>query len=391
VLVIDASTERALAIAEVLQSRGRKAIVAAETAAAVELAREHRPAAVLLAGDAKRVESGITELKKHADTRHLPVVAIAGQAARLPTLRLGAAAFVERSIDASQLDVALARVDALTGTRARRVAVVAHPAAFNRLGAVLRSLDEVELVRVEPVDGTLALRAGRHDLAVMALDRQEIDAFATLRDLVTEQALRDLPLIAYVPEELSKVERARLDAVAKAAVIAVVDSPELLVDRATLFLHREEGALPSAMRSLLERLSTGDAPLHGKKVLVIDDDIRSGFALTSILEQHGMKVVYAENGREGIERLGQNANTDLVLLDIMMPEMDGYETGRAIRAMPGFEELPIISLTAKAMKDDRDKALRAGASDYIAKPVDIDQLVAMMRAWLVAGEPARSH
>ena len=391
VLVIDANMERALAMVEVLHSRGEKAIVAAETAAAVELAREHRPKAVLLAGDAKRVESGITELKKHADTRHLPVVAIGGLAARLPTLRLGAAAFVERSIDASELDLALLRVDALTGTHARRVAVVAPPAGFDRLAAVLRGLEDVEVVRVDPVDGALALRGGGYDLAVLALDGREIDAFATLRDLVTEEMVRDLPLIAYVPEALSKVERARLDAVAKAAVIAVVDSSELLADRATLFLHRAQGALPNSMRSLLERLSVGDAPLHGRKVLVIDDDIRSGFALTSMLEHHGMKVVYAENGREGIERLQQHPNTDLVLLDIMMPEMDGYETAQAIRAMPGFEQLPIISLTAKAMQGDRDKALGAGASDYIAKPVDIDQLVAMMRAWLVAGEPAHSH
>ena len=135
---------------------------------------------------------------------------------------------------------------------------------------------------------------------------------------------------------------------------------------------------------MLGALRTGNAPLQGKKVLVIDDDIRNVFALTSTLEQRGMKVVFAENGREGIDRLLQHANTDLVLLDIMMPEMDGYETARAIRSMPRFEHLPIISLTAKAMKGDREKAIAAGASDYITKPVDIDQLVAMMRVWLDA-------
>jgi CheY-like chemotaxis protein len=153
-----------------------------------------------------------------------------------------------------------------------------------------------------------------------------------------------------------------------------------------LFLHRAQATLPGSTRTLLDRLAVGDAPLQGKKVLVIDDDIRSGFALTSMLEQHGMKVVYAENGREGLERLQQHVNTDVVLLDIMMPEMDGYETARAIRAMPRFEHLPIISLTAKAMKGDRDKAIAAGASDYIAKPVDVDELVATMRTWLAPGQ-----
>jgi len=170
----------------------------------------------------------------------------------------------------------------------------------------------------------------------------------------------------------------------KSAVITVADSPERLAERAALFLHREDATLPPATRSLLARLHAGDTPLQGRKALVIDDDIRNVFALTSMLERYGMKVVYAENGREGIERLHQHANTDLVLLDIMMPEMDGYETARAIRSMPRFERLPIISLTAKAMNGDREKAIAAGASDYIAKPVDVDELMSMMRAWLDA-------
>jgi CheY-like chemotaxis protein len=166
--------------------------------------------------------------------------------------------------------------------------------------------------------------------------------------------------------------------------MTVVDSPERLVDRATLYLHRVEADLPASARKMLDQLRSGDASLRGKKVLVIDDDIRNVFALTSTLEQRGMKVVFAENGREGIERLQQHPNTDLVLLDIMMPEMDGYETARAIRSMPRFEHLPIISLTAKAMKGDREKAIDAGASDYITKPVDVDLLVSMLRVWLGA-------
>jgi signal transduction histidine kinase/CheY-like chemotaxis protein len=382
VLVLDSVPERARMTLELVHRRGAKAVVATDTASAVELAREHQAGAVVLAGDAHRIESGLTELKRHADTRHLPVVAIGGLAARLPSLRRGAAVFVERSMDGDALDRALERVDALNKTRARRVALLAGPREGDRLARVLGSIEDVELVRADPSDGVMMLRATPYDLAVIAFDDLQTDAFATLRELVTDDLWSDAPLVAYVARELSKVQRARLEALAKGAVIAVVDSPELLADRATLFLHRAQATLPPSMRNLLDRLRTGDAPLHGRKVLVVDDDIRSGFALTSLLEHHGMKVVYAENGREGLERLHQHANTDLVLLDIMMPEMDGYETARAIRATSHFAELPIIALTAKAMQGDRDKVLAAGASDYIAKPVDIDELLAMMRAWV---------
>ena len=385
-LVIDSDAGRVRAVLDIVHARGEMAIVANDTSAALELARAHQPRAVLLAGDAKRVEAGLAELKQHADTRHLPVVAVGGLAARLPALRLGAAAFVERSVDGHDLDAALDRVAALADTRERRVALLADPAGVDELAHVLRSIDDVELVPVDPSEGAITLRAAAYDLAVMALGGVDVDAFATLRELVTDEAIGDLPVIAFVPGAMTKVQRARLDALAKAAVITIVDSPELLADRATLFLHRAQATLPSSMRTMLDRLTVGDAPLHGKKVLVVDDDIRSGFALTSMLELHGMKVIYAENGREGLERLQQHANTDLVLLDIMMPEMDGYETARAIRAMPRFQHLPIISLTAKALKGDREKAMAAGASDYIAKPVDVDELVAMMRNWLA---PAR--
>jgi CheY-like chemotaxis protein len=382
-LVIDADTRRARAVMVAAHLRGHQAIVAADTLAALELAREHQPEALLLAGDARRVESGLIELKGHPDTRHLPVVAIGGLAARLPALRLGAAAFVERSAEPEALERALARVEALTRTRARRVAVIADADGVEQPASVLRGIDDVEVVRVDPRDGAVGLRAAAYDLAVMVLDEQT-NAFDALRGIVTDDVLRDLPLLAYVPHALSKVQRARLDALAKAAVIAVIDSPERLADRATLFLHRAQDTLPSAMRKALDRLAVDDAPLHGKKVLVIDDDIRSGFALTSMLEQHGMKVVYAEDGREGLERLEQHANTDLVLLDIMMPVMDGYETATAIRAMPAFAELPIIVLSADARSGDRETAIAAGASDHIAKPVDVDRLLSMMHGWLVA-------
>jgi CheY-like chemotaxis protein len=291
--------------------------------------------------------------------------------------------FLTEPMHAEQLDDALERLDRLA-SRPARIALVADPDEIDEELELMISGDRVELERIDPREAIGAIGSGRFDLAVVLVGGAHQEAPALLRSIATDESLREQPVIAFIEAELPKAERARLDALAKAAVITVADSPERLVERAALFLHRVEAQLPAPTRRMLDRLRSGDAPLHGKKVLVIDDDIRNVFALTSTLEQRGMKVVFAENGREGIERLHQHPNTDLVLLDIMMPEMDGYETARAIRSMTRFESLPIISLTAKAMKGDREKAINAGASDYITKPVDVDQLVSMMRVWLDA-------
>jgi HAMP domain-containing protein/signal transduction histidine kinase/CheY-like chemotaxis protein len=387
ILVIASQPERAKRLVEQVHARGVKAVLARRPSAGLGLAREHRPEVVLLAVADPRAESVLGQLKNHPDTRHLPVVLIGDPSIRIDSLRAGAAAFIDEPFESDQLDDTFEWLESMTEAAARRIALVADESEVNdQLRTLLAGGDRVELELVGP-DGALdALRERPFDLGVVLVGRQrtEQSRVELLRDVATDEVLRERPLIAYVPSKLGKAERARLDALSKGAVITVADSPERLADRSALFLHRVEATLPSPTRKLLDRLRTGDAPLHGKKVLVIDDDIRNVFALTSTLEQRGMKVVYAENGREGIDRLHQHPNTDLILLDIMMPEMDGYETARAIRAMPRFEDLPIISLTAKAMKGDREKAIEAGASDYITKPVDVDQLVSMMRVWLDA-------
>jgi HAMP domain-containing protein/signal transduction histidine kinase/CheY-like chemotaxis protein len=385
VLVIDSKPERAKSMAEAVRARGSKAIVARRATASLGLAREHRPSAVLLAGDLPRFEAVLGQLKKHPDTRHLPVALVGDGAVRVDGLRAGAAAFIDDPIEPSGLESALSRLERLTDGPDRRIALISDDGEQERALTDLLAGDEnLELERIDPAVALEALRSKSFDLGVVTVSRPRSQAVGLIREAATDEALRELPLIAYVPTELSKADRARLDALAKSAVVTIADSAERLVDRAALFLHRAEATLPSQTRELLGHLRIGDAPLHGRKVLVIDDDIRNVFALTSTLEQRGMKVVFAENGREGIERLHQHPNTDVVLLDIMMPEMDGYETARAIRSMPRFEHLPIISLTAKAMKGDREKAIAAGASDYITKPVDVDQLLSMMRVWLDA-------
>jgi len=193
---------------------------------------------------------------------------------------------------------------------------------------------------------------------------------------------RSLPVIVYTGKELTRREETRLKKYAETIVLKSVDSSDRLLNETTLFLHRPPARLAPEQQRMIEDVRHADAGLRGRRVLIVDDDVRNVFALTSALETRGLDVLYAENGKEGLDLLAENPDVDLILMDIMMPGMDGYETTTAIRAIPQFQQLPIIALTAKAMKGDREKSIAAGTSDYIAKPVDIDQLLALMRVWL---------
>jgi CheY-like chemotaxis protein len=206
--------------------------------------------------------------------------------------------------------------------------------------------------------------------------------FELLERIQGDQRLRDIPIVVFTGKELSATEEARLKVVAKSVVLKDVQSPERLLDETSLFLHRVVADLPEAKRQVLERLHGTNEVLHGRKVLVVDDDVRNIFALTTVLENQDMEVVSATNGRQAIEMIQDTPDLSVVLMDIMMPEMDGYETMREIRRNPQFRTLPILALTAKAMKGDREKCLQAGASDYIAKPVNTDQLLSLLRVWL---------
>ena len=206
--------------------------------------------------------------------------------------------------------------------------------------------------------------------------------FTLLEKVKSDERFCDLPVVVYTGRELTRREETRLRKYAETTIVKDASSPERLLDETALHLHRAPATLPAPQRRMIEQLHEADRVFQGKRILVVDDDVRNVFALTSALEARGMQVLFAENGKDGVEVLKANPSVDLVLMDVMMPEMDGYQTMRAIRQVPQFRRLPIIALTAKAMKGDREKSIAAGASDYITKPVDIDQLVSLMRVWL---------
>jgi len=231
-------------------------------------------------------------------------------------------------------------------------------------------------------EALMSLEGASYDCCVVDLRLPDMSGFDLLERMQADTTMRDVPVVVFTGKELSSDEEARLKLAAKSIVVKDVQSPERLFDETALFLHRVVADLPAAKRHMLERLNGSNDVLRTRRVLVVDDDARNIFALTTVLENQEMEVVSATNGRQAIELIQSTPDLSVVLMDIMMPEMDGYETMREIRKQAEFRTLPILALTAKAMKGDREKCLQAGASDYIAKPVNTDQLLSLLRVWL---------
>jgi len=243
--------------------------------------------------------------------------------------------------------------------------------------------DDIEVTAVATgTDALSTLRADPFDCCVVDLRLPDMTGFELLDLMQDDDSLRQVPVVVFTGKELSSDEEARLKMAAKSIVLKDVQSPERLFDETALFLHRVVADLPDSKRQMLERLHGSNDVLRHRKVLVVDDDARNIFALTTVLENQEMDVISATNGRHAVEILQGTPGIAVVLMDIMMPEMDGYETMREIRKQPEFRTLPILALTAKAMKGDREKCLQAGASNYITKPVNTDQLLSLLRVWL---------
>jgi CheY-like chemotaxis protein len=271
----------------------------------------------------------------------------------------------------------------LGGRRMRQVLVVDDDPQEQQAIAALVGGEDVHVSTVGSSEEALAaLDETRFDCIVLDLKLPKASGFTLLERVKTDERHRDVPVIVHTGKPLTRREETRLQRYAETIIVKDAGSPDRLLAETALFLHRPETSLPAEDRRRLESVHQADAVLHGRTVLIVDDDVRNVFALTSALEARGMVVRFAENGREALEQLDADARVDLVLMDVMMPEMDGYETTRRLRARREFADLPVIALTAKAMKGDREQSIAAGASDYITKPVEIEQLLSLMRVWL---------
>ena len=373
-------------VRDAARERGFKCVVALRGDSGVALAHRLAPDAIVLDVELPGADGldVLEHLKRHLDTRHIPVHVVSGHDHRRHAMRSGAVAYLEKPVTGAALNAAMQEIRAFVDRQVRSLLLVEDdPAAQTALGELIGAEDDVEVVVAATVDEAMAiLQDHTFDCLVLDLGLTEGTGFELLEQLREGGRWADLPVVVHTGRALSREEETRLRRYAEAIIVKDVHSPERLLDETSLFLHRVESRLPAEKRRMLEQLHDADATLEGKRVLIVDDDVRNVFALTNALEVAGMEVAFAENGRDGLAALDADPEVDLVLMDVMMPEMDGYETTRAIRADPRFAALPIIALTAKAMKGDREKSIASGASDYITKPVETGQLLNLMRVWL---------
>jgi HAMP domain-containing protein/CheY-like chemotaxis protein/signal transduction histidine kinase len=384
-LVVEDDPHYGRILIDLARQRGFKVVLARTGADALALAGKHRPTAVSL--DVFLPDmlgwTVLNQLKRNPETRHIPVQILTIEDERQYGLERGAFSFITKSVTTDGLEEAFERLKSFTANRVRQLLVVEDDPAEQMSITELLGHSDVNITPVATGAAALeAMRSGNFDCVVLDLRLPDMSGFELLAQLQKDENLRQTPIIVFTGRELSDQEEAELRKNAKSIVLKGVRSPERLLDETALFLHRVIADLPAAKQQMIETLHESDEPLSGRKVLVVDDDIRNIFALNSLLERHDMQVITATNGEEAIRLVESTDDLSLVLMDVMMPEMDGYETMRRIRSNQQFRMLPIIALTAKAMKGDREKCLEAGASDYVAKPVNTDQLLSLVRMWL---------
>jgi HAMP domain-containing protein/CheY-like chemotaxis protein/signal transduction histidine kinase len=384
-LIVEDDPHYARVLVDLARDKGFKVLVASRGAQALDLAKQFQPTAVSL--DVFLPDmlgwTVLSQLKQNALTRHIPVQVITLDEDRQHALARGAFSFVSKPTTTEGVEAALSRIREYAKPRRKRLLLVEDNAAERLSISELLGHSDIEIVTSETGAGALAaLRANACDCVVLDLRLPDMSGFEVLERIRQDDTLCDIPVVVFTGRELSAEEDAELHTMARSIVVKGVESPERLLDETSLFLHRVITELPPEKQRMLERLNSSDEDLVGQTALLVDDDARNIFALSSVLERRGMKVLTATTGAEAIALVESSPEIAIVLMDIMMPQMDGYQTMGIIRENPAFRRLPIIALTAKAMKGDREKCLEAGASDYLAKPVNTEQLLLALRMWL---------
>ena len=384
-LIVEDDPHYSRIIRDVAREQGFKTVIARTGIDALNLAREYHPTAVSLDVFLPDMLGWtiLNHLKRDSATRHIPVQMLTVDEDRQHGLARGAFSFATKPTTADGLAATLTRIKDYTSRTRKRLLIVEDDAREQYTIRELLGSDDIEIsVAGTGAQALDALKNETFDCVVLDLRLPDMSGFEVLEQIRDSSLCAEVPVVVFTGKELSPDEDTRLRSIARSVVVKGVESPERLLDETALLLHRSVLKLPSEKQEMLDRLHRSDDALIGKKVLVVDDDVRNIFALSSILERRGMTVLTAGTGQQAIALLESTPDVAIVLMDIMMPGLDGYETMQAIRQKQAFRRLPIIALTAKAMKGDREKCLEAGASEYLAKPVNTDQLLSAMRMWL---------
>lgn len=383
VLIVEDDLNFAQFELDMARERGMKGILTSRGQTALELAREFKPAGILLDISLPDIDGWkvLERLKADLSTRHIPVFVISVAEEPETGLKQGAILYTHKPISREDLEGILAKIQTFRD-EPRDILVIEDDE--NQRNAMLELIGNGTAKITAVGTGEEARNAMKErEFACVVLDLMlpDISGFDLIEEI--RKGNPNLPILVYTGKELSKEEEERLNRVAQTVIVKDVRSPERLYDQTAFWIHRDIEKLPEDKRALIHRLHRAADVLAGKRVLLVDDDVRNIFAMTSVLERYGMEVVAAERGQEALDILATSDSIDIALMDIMLPEMDGYQVMREIRNMFDYRELPIIALTAKAMKGDREKCIEAGASDYIAKPVDTEKLLSMLRMWLL--------
>jgi len=325
----------------------------------------------------------LSRLKENPDTRHIPVHFISAIEQELDARRKGAVGYATKPVNMDQLDALFSHMETIISDRARRLLLIEDDAA--QRAAVCALLEGPDIEIQSAADGAAALdrlQAPPPDCIVLDLGLPDMSGTELLKSIRRMPHLLHVPMIVYTGRELDRDMRRMIDKHSESIIIKGAGSPERLLAETSMFLHRRVDAVSSKPHELSSQSQNDTALLDGKRILLVDDDMRNVYALGSVLEENGVNLHVAKNGREALDHLGRDGAVDLVLMDIMMPVMDGYEAMRQIRRQDNFKNLPIIALTAKAMKGDRARCIQAGANDYLAKPFEVNKLLSLLRVWL---------
>lgn len=384
-LIVEDDPKFAEILLQQCHESGFKGLLTENGEEGLRLAEQYRPSGIILDIRLPGIDGWtvLNSLKSNAETRHIPVHMMSAEEVSRKAMNLGAIGFLSKPVTHEQLTQAFARFESVINKKIKKLLVVEDDDTLRRVLVDLVGNGDTETFEAGTgKEAEELLEHQRFDCMVLDLGLPDCSGIDLLQSLADADDIVIPPVIIYTGRDLSREEERELNKYSESIIIKDTRSQERLLDETSLFLHRMVENLPPRKQRIIADLYDRDKIFQGKKLLLVDDDMRNVFALSGVLEQKGMEVLIAENGKMALEILAQEEDVDIVLMDIMMPEMDGYEATEKIREQKQFWKLPIIALTAKAMKEDRDKCLEAGASDYLAKPVDVERLFSMMRVWL---------